>query len=447
MRLSLDLLSSDQQQAVDRLYSHDATLLYAGCGIGKTIISLTAINELLRDGILKRVLIVAPLKVANNVWLQESKKWEGLEHVRMGIATGTPKQRTAMVDNQNNNVIVINFENLPWLFTRMGKAHGFDGLLIDELTKLKAVGGRQFKSLRPKLPTFMWKVGMTATPVSEDLQSLFGMCLILDNGKRLGTRKDAFLNKYFYPTDYMQYNWESRDDGSALLTVVADLIYQVPDYRHTLPPITYTNRMVKLPPDARKAYDTLAKDGLLDDVIASNAAVLSGKLLQAASGFLYRDDGPPTPLHDEKINACVQLVKQCSGPVVVCYWFTQDKERLLQAIPNAVLLGKDPATIGLWNAGKIPVLLVHPKSAGHGIQLEQGGCEMIFLTPMWSNDLTIQTIARIWRQNQTKPCQIHNIIAQDTVDELVIQRLEDKAQFDQLLRKHLNNRQPQEIMK
>ena len=437
-KLEQSLLDPAQQTAITALYESDGLLVYANMGAGKTIISLVALNELLRDGELNRVLIFAPLKVCNTVWKQESEKWAGLDCITVGIATGEPEKRREVVEDKQYNIIVLNFENIPWFFSLYKKDHGFDGLLVDELTKLKSVGGKQFKKLRPRLKDFKWRSGLTGTPVSENFESLFAMIMIIDNGARLGTRKDRFLQEYFYPIDFDQRQWEIKSDKDAarLISKVAELVYTLPDYRHELPTLRIEHIAVELPDSARDVYVTFAKDSVYQEVLAESAAVLQGKLLQVASGFLYRNEGSSIILHNEKIKKCIELLKYTNEKTVIVYNFTEDLKRLRQALPDAVAVNDYAEVIQDWQAGKIKYLLLHPLSAGHGVQLE-AGCNMIFLTPIWSNDAYLQTIARVWRKGQKHPVTVKIIEAADTVDQIVIARREGKSRFDALFTQHL----------
>ena len=438
-KLNLDLLDKDQQAAITALYESDGLLVYGNMGSGKTIISLVALNELLRDGELTRVLIFAPLKVCNTVWKQESEKWAGLDHIHIGVATGELEKRREVVEDKQYNIIVLNFENIPWFFSLYKKEHGFDGLLVDELTKMKAVGGQQFKKLRPRLKDFKWRSGLTGTPVSENFESLFAMIMIIDKGERLGTRKDRFLQEYFYPIDFDQRQWELKSDRDAarLTGVVADVVYTLPDYRHTLPSLTIEHVAVELPVKAREAYNAMAKVSIYGGVVAESAAVQQMKLLQIASGFLYRENESAIVLHNEKIKKCVELLKSSEGNVVIVYSFVEDLKRLRQALPDAIGINDNADVVHDWQAGKIKYLLLHALSGGHGIQLEQGGHELIFITPLWSNDLTEQTIARVWRKGQQRAVKVSVLESTNTVDQLVIERVKGKKVFDGLFTQHL----------
>ena len=442
--LSPDLLTENQQAAIDRLYDHDQTMLIAGMGAGKTVISLTAIAQLIADGVLNRVLVFAPLKVCQEVWRQEAAKWEHTQRVNVERCTGTPAQRAATVRQvyRQGGIMLLNFENMAWFFETYKKDHGFDGLLIDELSKLKG-GGKGFKKMRTRLDSFKWVVGMTGTPAAEDFEGLFYQVYAMDKGERFGGRKDLFMRAYFSPTDYNEYNWELLPDGAERITAkLADLVYTVPDYRHELPELTMEKLMVTLPPGALLRYETFEKTQVLKthmhpDQTADNMAVMSGKLQQLAGGALYMEDefGERVDTfysHDTKVTACKALIEGLAGaPVILTYWYKHELERLEKAFPNAVNLN-EPGANDQWNAGKIEILLVQPLSCSHGLQLQFGGCRLIFFSPIWSNDIVEQMIARVWRKGQTEPVTVWEILAADTIDELIVDRVNGKKAFDKL---------------
>jgi len=445
MLLSPDLFTENQGLCTTRLFETDATLVVADMGFGKTVITLTAIAELLAEGVITRVLVLAPLKVITTaVWQKEICKWAHIHHLNIAAATGTPQQRVNAI-RSGIEIVLMNYENLPWFCDHFKDSHGFDGIVFDELTKLKSSGGKGFKKLRHRLKSFVWRVGLSGTPVSEDFEGLYSMALALDSGERLGTRKDKFLTKYFYPTDYEQRNWELLDgSGATLLNAVSDLLYITDNsaYKKTLPPITHHTELVQLPEKARKIYATMKRDAIVGDIAADNAAVVVGKLLQIASGFLYGDDelGIDTQwVHDSKIWALENLIARVNAPVIVAYWFKYDLDVIKYFYPSARVLGgsNDQQTIDDWNAGKIDILLLQPRSAGHGLQLQGGGSNLIWYGPQWSRDLMLQTEARIHRQGQKDPVNIYTIVAEHTIDVEVMERVEGKGGYAELLAAHL----------
>ncbi len=417
-------------------------------GAGKTVISLAAIAELLAVGYLSRILVIAPKKVCDTVWATEHLKWDGCVHMTVATATGNEKQRHLAVTS-HTNILVINYENVIWFLNNYGTKHDCDGLVIDELSKLKRSSGAIFKRLRRRLAPFVWRVGMTGTPVAENYQGLYAQVLLLDDGKALGTNKADFLASYFYPLDYMRYNWDLLTGGAeAIAARIKDLVYTVPDYRKELPPIRYHEERVQLPKEARFIYDIMRRamvvtlDGS-NDIAAVNSAVQSGKLSQIASGFIYdTESGEGHTLHAAKLEKLVDVLRRLPPPVIVVYWYANDLE-LLKEVTGFLALGEAKhidRALKAWNGGELTGLLLHPRSAGHGLNLAEGGSTMVWYGPQWSRDLWEQTNARIWRTGQTETVNVYTIIADDTTDDVMMARVENKAGFDKLLMKHLLER-------
>ena len=446
--LSYDDLDDDQELAVERLFAFEYTLLYAGMGAGKTVIALTAIQELIDDGYLKRVLVVAPLSVCKSVWATEHTQWTHLQGLHVEVACGDVLARARAVNRfqaLSGGVLVVNFECLGWLF-KTYRNLAWDGLVIDELSRIKSANTTTFKLLRSRLSQFKWRVGMTGTPVSENWQGLYSQLMAVDGGASFGKNKDRFLREYFYPTDYNEYTWELKKGSAERMTeLIAPYIHTVADYRDTLPECTRLTVDVELPIEAKRVYTQLARDFIVEagesEIVAENAAVLTGKLQQLANGFLYDGNDNAEFLSFEKI-ALLSDVVACliEGPVVIVYWFSEDLRRLKLEFPDARVLkaGKDfTDTVDDWNAAEIDVLLLHPKSAGHGLNLGPGGSNMIFVGPIWSRDLTTQTIARIWRRGQERPVYVYTLVATGTVDEAIMARVEEKKGHEDLLKKCL----------
>lgn len=445
--LTISDLSRDQHAAVNRLYDYDHTLLIAKMGSGKTVCTLQAVSELIQSAFLTRVLVIAPLKVCDNVWAFEAAKWQQLRHLRVAVATGDAKKRKAAIES-DSDVLVLNIENVPWFVDQYKDGHGCDGLIVDELSKFKNVGGAGFKKLRRRLKDFKWRVGMTGTPVSEDWVGLYGQMMIVDGGKTFGTDKQRFLDTYFFPTDYQRRSWKLRGGTDKLIVAaMADLVYTMPDYRDELPPIEYWTDFVQLPDAAREVYNELKREMLVEleagTIVASNEAVLTGKLAQAASGFVYDTaTGEAHPLHDEKLRRAVEIVEANQGPVLVAYWFQPDRDQLIKALGAPVYGGskskvKTKQLEDDWNAGKLDAMLIHPRSGGHGLNLPAGGCTLLWYGPQWSRDLWEQLNARLWRKGQTKKVTVIVIESENTIDQLITARVEGKGEFDKLLHAHL----------
>ena len=439
-RLTLSDLSDDQLDATARLYEYDHTLLIAGMGAGKTVVALTAIQELLVGGDLKRVLVLAPLKVAQTVWASECMEWEHLSGVNMALALGTPKERVAAFLS-TADIVVMNFENLQWA-ANAGWLQEFDGLVVDESTKLKG-GGAGFKKMRRHIKNFKWRVAMSGTPLSENWQQIFYQVMIVDDGRTLGKNRDNFMQRFFYTTDYHKRNWVLKDGAAEQLTgALAQLCHTIPPYQHTLPPLTIEHVPVPLNAESRKMYDDMAGQMSAGNVVADTAAVQIMKLQQISNGFMYDEVGETIQIHDSKI---LELRRRKIGKTVVVYYFNEDLIRLRAAYPDAAVLGEKNKVIenvSDWNSGKIDTLLLHPMSGGHGLNLAAGGHHMIWIAPCWSRDLFDQTIARLWRRGQRSPVTVEVLTGVDTVDEIINARLSGKSEIMPLFLDHLQKHAP-----
>lgn len=284
---------------------------------------------------------------------------------------------------------------------------------------------------------------MTGTPVSEDFEGLFYQIMTVDAGTRFGKNKQKFLEEYFFQADWQGYDYQLRPDGAErIVKAINDLVYTLPDYRHQLPELIQETIEVELPQEARGLYKDLVKNGEIETSAGlqscDNAAVLSGKLEQLASGALYNvgewgERISVERVHDAKMIALENLLDQLYEPVVICYWYQHELDRLREAYPFAVNLGDDGA-IDRWNSGEIDILLMQPMSASHGIELQYGGAVMIWFKPVWSNDIKSQADARLWRRGQTKPVRVIEIVSKDTVDEMITDRVHGKRHFNTLFK-------------
>jgi hypothetical protein len=431
-------LTEEQQAAITALYEGNV-LVYGAMGVGKTVIAASAIAELLDEGELERVLIISTPKIAKTVWKQEFAKWEHTSHITVEIATGNAVERQKVFKGAAQ-VVVITFNTMADFF-RTYKNHNFDGLLIDESTKLKSPGGVGFKSIKRKLKNFTWRAALTGTPTSENFLSLYSQIYLIDDGETFGTSYQKFKETYFYPTDFKQYKWELLPGREKTIAdLAAPHIHVVPDYTAELPPISYEEVLVGMPTDVREMYDEMKRHMVVDDVVAVNAAALTMKLQQLAGGWAYDENGETVQINNFKMSVAADLIREIDSPTILLYWFQADLLRLKEQYPNAVELdAKNPEhTVAKWNAGEIDLLLLHPRSAGHGIQLAQGGHSVVWFNPQWSRDLWEQANARVWRRGQTKPVTIYTLVVTDSVDEIVVQRVSDKAKFEKMLLTHLN---------
>lgn len=441
-------LADAQQDVIDRLFEHDHTLLVAKMGAGKTVCTLTAFAELQRENVRHRLLVIAPLKVCDNTWGYEHARWSHLQHLRVAVATGNEKQRRAAIESPCD-VLVINLENVAWLFDNYRDQHGCDALVVDELSKFKNVGGVGHKKLRRRLGDFGWRVGMTGTPVSEDWVGLYGQMMVVDRGAALGTDKQRFLDTYFYPTDYNRRNWALRGaSDKALVAQIRDGVYTMPDYRSELPPIEYYTDTVTMSAQAMAVYKQLKRDMLIqiEDgalVVAQNEAVLTGKLAQAASGFLYDTESEAVEvLHHAKFEHVQRMISEIDRPVLLSCWFQYDRD-ILAAVLGCPIYGKSKSKTKTkqledeWNNGQHKVMLIHPRSAGHGLNLQDGGADLIWYGPQWSRDLWEQLNARLWRRGQKSTVRVYVIETADTIDQIISARVENKGAFDRAFMAHL----------
>lgn len=454
-------LTADQCKAVDRLYEYDFTLLVAGMGSGKTVISLTAIFDQIGQGFLHRVLVIAPLKVCTSVWATECQKWEHLDGFAedITVCTGSKAEREKSL-KKSGKVVVVNFENVPWLIGQPEFAQ-FDGLVVDEITKLKA-GGVTFKRLRKHIPQFIWRVGMSGTPVTENLQSLFYQAMIVDGGVTFGRNRQKFLERFFYALDYSGYRLEPKQDAERQCArMFAPYIHVVPDYTHTLPEMIIEPVMLNLPPNAMDIYAGMAKGMKAEGVLAKTAAIQTQKLQQIASGFMY-DGDEVIEIHHEKIRAAQKLMdsrksfekigktvvaknSKSNDGVLIVYQYQEELEQARRLWGDVPVIGGGVSSddtgriISDWNSGRLNMMLIHPKSAGHGLNLSAGGHTIIWLSPVWSRDLYDQTNARLWRRGQREQVTVYELVSAGTIDELIRERVDIKSGYMKRFIAHLSH--------
>ncbi len=436
--LNFSNITFEQQAAISRLFEYDNTLLIASKGFGKCVVAQTAAQEMLAEGLVQRVLVVAPPKVVRLTWMTEHTHWDHLGPVT--VLVGTPAQRQKQLLG-GGAICVVSAELLPWLVKEPG-FKSFDGLIIDEVSRFKAVGGKSFKALRPKVGQFAWRVGLSATPVAEAGEHIYGQALLLDGGGALGRNKDRFLRTYFM-SDYMGYDWELQPGGAERLArALGDLVYlaESTEYEDSLPPLHEERVPVAMPDEAWSVYEELAQTMVLEaeDIEAVNEAVLAGKLMQVAAGFVYGRDAVATVIHGEKFAALERLRRKLNEPLVVVYQFVHELLELRQRYPEAVVLADDAeAAQAAWNAGEADMLLVHPRSAGHGLNLQGGGRYMVQLSPIWSADLHDQVVGRIWRRGQAHAVTRYVLVSTGTVDERILDKLAGKQSDEKFLMDHL----------
>lgn len=425
--LELKDLDPDQIAAVDYCFENDYTFLISTMGGGKTIIALTAIEELMVQGDIERVLVLAPLKVCNKTWRGEHEKWAHTKDLHVQVMTGDDR-----VFDPSADIVVVNFDLLPWLAEQDMFKH-FDGLVVDESTKLKA-GGAHFKAIRRHIQNFKWRLVMTGTPVTENYVQLFYQMFLVDGGETFGRNKQTWLDDHFYTTDYQRRNWVPIPGREAWLAKqIVPYVYTVPDYRDSLPPLTVGRVDTPLPPSARLAYKEMAGKMKTAGVLAKNAAVKSMKLTQIANGFIYDDDKKTIHVHDAKSDKLAEIVEKIGKMgvenILVIYQFIAELEQLREQYPDLTVMDRAGGAVDDWNAGEIPLLAMHPKSGGHGLNMSAGGHNIIWLSPPWSRDLLDQVNARLWRRGQTRAVDVKILTAPDTIDDLILARLDSKAAF------------------
>jgi SNF2 family DNA or RNA helicase len=422
-----------QLHAIDFIKREKRCLLAISMGLGKTISTLTAINDLIDSFTISKTLIIAPLRVANSVWAQEAELWDHTKHLKVSICTGNERQRlTALM--QDADIFVINRENVEWL-VKSQKNWRFDCVVVDESDSFKNASSKRFRALRKVLPDTTHMVLLSGTPSPNGLLDVWAQMYLIDFGERLGRTMTSYKDRFF-EKDYMGYNFTLRE-GSAgkihdllrdkVLSMSSEDYLELPDRISLVEP-------VDLPPSTLheyKDFETTLLATLPDgeEIEAMNAAVLAGKLLQYANGAIYTDEHHNwTNIHDVKLDALAEIIENNSGEnILVAYNFKHDLAKLQQRFPSGVALDKDPNTVVRWQQGKIKLMFAHPQSAGHGLNLQDGGCLAVWFGLTWSLGHYLQFNARLHRQGQQRPVRIIHIIASDTIDERVVSVLSLKG--------------------
>ena len=424
-----------QTQAKEFIIDHDEAAIFLGMGLGKTVITLTAVWELMLDYFeVSRVLVVAPLRVARDTWPTEAKKWDHLNHLTVAVAVGSKNQRLDALA-RHAMVTVINRENIPWLVGYYGDSWPFDMVIIDELSSFKNHRAKRFTTLVKTRPHVKRWVGLTGTPASNGLMDLWAQFRLLDGGERLGRFITRYRDRWFTPdkrNGAQVFSHKPRPGAEdEIYQAITDMTLSKRTTDHlTLPDLTVTTTEVTLGAKERALYDQLKADLVVDldgqIIDAANAASLSGKLLQLASGAVYDETSQVVEVHSAKLDALEDLIEAANGQsVLVAYWYRHDLERIQARFPQAKEL-KTAADIEAWNRGDIPLGLLHPASAGHGLNLQAGGHLLVWFSLTWSLELYQQTNARLYRQGQTQPVTITHLVAEKTLDEAVLTALDTK---------------------
>jgi SNF2 family DNA or RNA helicase len=422
-----------QNKAVDFIKSRKRCMLLLDMGLGKTASALSAASDLIDGCVVKRVLVIAPLRVADSVWEQESQKWRHLCHLSVSVCTGTERKRISALQ-RTADVYVINRENVPWLVRHYAHAWPFDAIVVDESSSFKNSSAQRWRALKKILPQTEYMVLLTGTPSPNSLLDLWAQMYLVDFGQRLGRTFTGYKQRFFEQGCYMGYKWSIKARAAEHIhNLVADvcLSMSAEDYLE-LPPRIMLNEFVDLPPATLANYRSFEKQLLAtlpsgEEVEALNAAVLANKLLQWCNGATYTDAvGNWTPIHSAKLEALKELVENNDEPLLVAYNYRIDFMRIVALFPDAVKLDKDPETINRWNRGEIKMLLAHPASAGHGLNLQDGGSLCVWFGLTWSLELYQQFNARLHRQGQSKPVRIVHIVARGCIDERVLRVLSSK---------------------
>lgn len=422
-----------QQFATDFILNQSICCLMLDMGLGKTVITLTALWQLTLDSFdVSRVLVIAPKRVAEDTWPKELAKWEHLTGLTSSLVLGSAAERKAALQRKAF-LYIINRENVAWLV----KNHywDFDMVVIDELSSFKSNKAERFKAMKKVRPMVTRIVGLTGTPAPNTLLDLWPQMYLMDMGQRLGRFIGGFRDRFFLPDKRNReivYSYKPREGAEdAIYALISDICISMKAADYLDMPERIDNRIeVSMSPKERKLYDDFQKDMLLsigdEELDAANAAALSNKLLQMANGAVYGEDKKVIPIHDRKLDALEDLVEAANGkPLLVAYWYKHDLQRIKARFKNARCIdtAKD---IDDWNAGQIPLALIHPASAGHGLNLQDGGCTIVWFGLTWSLELYQQLNARLWRQGQKHTVVIHHIVTKGTHDEDVMRALENK---------------------
>ena len=417
-----------QESAADFLYQHDRAMILAPVGAGKTAITLTAMWEMLRDKHVKRWLVLAPKRVCTDVWPVEQPKWASMMSV--AVAVGTPAQRKAALYS-GAQVIVTNYDNIQWL-AEQNLGH-IDAIVFDELTKLKNPSGTRFKALLKVIGEMNVRWGLTGSFTSNGLEDVFGQCKIIDQSL-LGRSKGAFMQQYFWLKNQEFNDWEPRPESLPLVMKKikpATFVLEPGEYKDKLPPCHTVELRCKMD---MTEYDTMKKDFVVEfgdqAAVAINAAVVTQKLQQMAGGFVYTPE--PVWFSPHKFDALEDLISENQhANTLIVYNYQEELAELKRRLPRLVTLDA-PDAIERWNRGEVELFAIHPKSAGHGLNLQHGGCHMVFLSLPWSLELYEQTVGRLHRSGQKSDVWVYALMTEKTVDEKIWGALHGKRSVSEI---------------
>lgn len=448
--LTPDLLHEYQKKAVNFQCTHPHSMLWLDMGLGKSVVTLTTLSHLIRTQFLTGVIIVAPIRVCRLVWRQEAAKWEHTKHLRFSMMTGTRDQRTRAL-LRPADIWLINYENLGWMaevldtyFVSKGKPMPFNGVVWDEISKMKNSTTNRVKAVRKVLPAFDWTTGLTGTPASNGYKDLHGQFLVVDKGQRLGVSKTAFKTRFYKKAGpYKEVPYPDTEETIKNLIGDITLEMSAEDY-NKLPDLIVNNVEVEMPEEVRSKYEQMEREffTVLDsgkELEVFNSAALTNKCLQFSNGAVYPVAGMPLwePVHDAKLDALEEIIDEAQGSPVLCaYAYRSDAERIMQRFKSLDPInlteckseGSLTAAMARWKSGQCALMIGHPASMGHGIDgLQHAGRTLVWFGLNWSLDLYEQFNARVRRQGQGASVVCHHIMCRDTLDQAQAIALNDKA--------------------
>ena len=429
-----------QKYATEFIESHPIAAVILQMGLGKTVCTLTAIEHLMYDTFeVSKVLIVAPLRVAKVTWSDEIDKWDHLSHLTYSVAVGSEKERLSAL-KKKADLYMINRENLQWLIEKSGLPFDYDMVVLDELSSFKSWQSKRFRAFMKVRPKVKRVVGLTGTPSSNGLMDLFAEFKCLDMGERLGRFITQYRNAFFIPdrmNGQVVYSYKLRPFAEEeIYRRIGDITISMKALDHLKMPELIENRYPVYMDDGEKQqYESMKKDLILpylenEAITAANAAALSGKLCQMANGAVYSDEGSVAHIHDRKLDALEDIIEAAQGPILLCYWFKHDLERITRKLDELKVeyarISSD-GSIRMWNEGKFQVGLIHPASAGHGLNLQTGGNHIVWFGLTWSLELLEQTNARLWRQGQrAETVVVQYLVTAGTIDERILDAISKK---------------------
>ena len=434
MLLKKQQMHGYQVTSVDKIKSTHKCALFQQCGLGKTVSALTAIADINPQ----RVLIVAPLRVAKTVWHNEALKWEHLQHLTFSICVGTPAQRLSALKS-NAQIHVINIDCLSWLVKDSAVKPKYDMIVFDEFSLLKSHSSQRFKAAKALCKNIERVVGLTGSPAADSIHDLWSQLFLLDSGERLFKTVSAFRARWF-DVGYNQYTFKPKPAAMNEITAKIDdicLSMKADDYLD-MPAIVHNEILVEMPLPAQEVYKEIRKELIVEvnkeTIAVANAAVLVGKCIQIANGFLYDENKNTLVLHQAKGDALESIISETNAPILLFYTFKADLQTIKQRFPQVqTLQDNSEQKVIDWNDGKIPLLACHPASAGHGLNLQQGGNVIVWYGLTHSLELFEQANARIHRQGQTKTVFIHYILSENTIDSAVLAALRNKEKVQDVV--------------